>query len=168
MKLIRLTALAGACLLAAAPTASGAKTPPPPKTPKELWATVNVCDSPAYPKMMGVRASMPGDGQRSRMYMRFSAQYYEPPKQAWSAVKGYPVSAWMLVGSGIYRSRQGGYTFAFDTPNGRTFTLRGLVDFKWVKRGRTIRTAQVTTTTGHPNTAGADPPESSAAICEIK
>jgi hypothetical protein len=139
------------------------------KAPKDLWATVNVCDTSLHDNMMGVRASMPGDGDHTRMYMRFIAQYYDRSKQLWSEVQGSGVSKWIFVGSGIYARRQGGYTFAFDAPtNGKTFVLRGAVDYKWTKGRRIVRTAHVLTKAGHQGTKGADPAQYSAAICEIK
>jgi hypothetical protein len=138
------------------------------KTNKDLWATVNVCDTATHANMMGVRASMPGDGDHTRMYMRFVAQYYDRSKQLWSEVKGSGVSNWIFVGSGIYARRQGGYTFAFDAPSGgKTFVLRGAVDFKWTKGRRIVRTAHQLTKGGHPNTRGADPAGYSAALCDI-
>jgi hypothetical protein len=162
MRVTGLTALVGACCLALAPAAAAAK------RPKDLWATVNVCDTADHPNMMGVRASMPGDAQHTKMYMRFAAQYYDKTKQAWFDVKGYPVSNWIAVGSGQFARRQGGYTFAFDAPkDGKNFVLRGAVDFKWVKGKRIIRTALATTKGGHVGTAGADPKTFSAGLCEI-
>ena len=137
-------------------------------TPKNLWATVNVCDTSLHDNMMGVRASMPGDGDRTKMYMRFIAQYYDRSKQLWSEVTGSGISSWIYVGSGRYAHRQGGYTFAFDPPkSGKTFELRGAVDFKWTKGRRIVRTAHVLTTNGHPGTKGADPKTYSAGLCEI-
>ncbi len=156
--------LALACGLAAAFPATGAAT----SKPKDLWATVNLCDTAIHPDMMGVRASMPGDADHTRMYMRFAAQYFDRTKQLWFDVKGNGLSKWIFVGSGLYARRQGGYTFAFDTPQvGKTFVLRGTVDFKWVKKRRIVRTAHVNTRSGHPGTRGADPAEFSAGLCEI-
>jgi hypothetical protein len=155
------TALA-CCCLAAAPFAGAAG------TPKDLWATVNVCDTATHPDMMGVRASMPGDAQHTKMYMRFVAQYYSPSRQLWLDVSRYGVSKWFLVGSGDYARRQGGYTFGFDSPkSGKTFVLRGAVDFKWTKGDRIVRTAHVNTKSGHPSTKGADPATYSASLCKI-
>ena len=156
------TAIALACCLAAALPAGAAPRPP------DLWATVNLCDTETHPDMMGVRASMPGDAEHTKMYMRFVAQYYDRSKQLWSDVKGSGVSKWIGVGSGQFARRQGGYTFAFDPPKtGKTFVLRGAVDFKWVKGRRIVRTAHVNTKGGHPNTKGADPATFSAGLCEI-
>jgi hypothetical protein len=156
------SAIAVASCLAVAMPAGAAK------RPKDLWATVNVCDTVKHPDMMGVRASMPGDAANTKMYMRFIAQYYDRTKQLWSEVSGSGMSKWILVGSGRYARRQGGYTFAFDAPaSGKTFTLRGAVDFKWTKGRRIVRTAHVNTIGGHPGTKGADPSNYSAALCEI-
>jgi hypothetical protein len=151
-----------ACCLAAALPADAAT------RPKNLWATVNVCDTETHADMMGVRASMPGDAQHTKMYMRFVAQYYDRPKQLWSDVKGSGVSKWILVGSGDFARREGGYTFAFDPPtDGKAFRLRGAVDFKWTKGRRIVRTAHVNTEGGHPGTNGSDPKAYSAGLCEI-
>jgi hypothetical protein len=164
MTRVFVSALVWACC-AVAPLPAGAIT----KRPKDLWATVNVCDTTLHDNMMGVRASMPGDGARTRMYMRFIAQYYDRSRQLWSEVKGSGVSKWIYVGSGIYARRQGGYTFAFDAPTGgKTFVLRGAVDYKWTKGRRIVRTAHVITKSGHPGTKGADPEDYSASLCEIR
>ena len=157
------TALVLACCAAAAVPALGAS------RPKDLWATVNVCDTSLHDNMMGVRASMPGDGDHTKMYMRFVAQYYDRSRQLWSPVKGSGISKWIYVGSGIYARRQAGYTFAFDPPaSGKTFVLRGAVDYKWTKGRRIVRTAHVITKSGHPGTKGADPTAYSASLCEIR
>jgi hypothetical protein len=162
MRFIRLTALAAACFVAVTADAGAAK------APKGLWATVNICDTAAYPDKMGVRASMPGDGARTTMYMRFSAQYYERSKQAWLDVKGTGgISKWIKAGSGRYARRQAGYTFGFEPTNGKTFTLRGVVSFEWRKGKRVVRSARINTTGGHPDTATADPVSYSSALCEI-
>ena len=140
----------------------------PSSATKYLWATVNFCDSTGHPDMMGVHASMPGDGGRTKMYMRFVAQYYDRKNQLLSEVTGSGVSKWRYVGPGRYRSAQSGYTFAFDPPAaGKTFTLRGAVDFKWTNGRRVVRTAHLVTKGGHPGTKDADPKSFSASICEI-
>jgi hypothetical protein len=152
------TAVVLACCAAAAVPASAAK------QPKDLWATVNICDTAAHPDMMGVRASMPGDGDRTRMYMRFTAQYYDGSHQRWLEAG---VSKWIYVGSGMYRWRQAGYTFAFDPKGAAQSVLRGAVDYKWTKGRRIVRTVHVITKGGHPGTTGADPSTYSRDLCTI-
>jgi hypothetical protein len=163
MRFICLTLAVAACFLAATSPAGAAQKPP-----KDLWATVNICDTAAHPDRMGVRASMPGDGARTTMYMRFAAQYYERSKQAWLDVKGAGgLSKWIKVGSGRFARRQAGYTFGFEPTKGKKFTLRGVVLFEW-RRGKTVvRSARVNTKGGHPNTTTADPQSYSASLCDI-
>ena len=51
-----------------------------------LWATVNICDTERYPNMLGVRASMPGNGTRQTMWMRFRATYFDRATETWRDV----------------------------------------------------------------------------------
>jgi hypothetical protein len=137
--------------------------------PKHLWATVNSCDTERHPNMMGVRASMPGDAQRTKMYMRFVAQYFSRSKQLWYEVKGNGRSRWIYVGSGIYEKRQGGYTFGFKPPaKGRTYVLRGVVEMQWRKKDRVVRSAKVNTKGGFGKTVDSDPEGFSKGLCEIR
>ena len=147
-------------------TAQGAPRPP------TLWATVNICDTLRHPDQMGVRASMPGNGKRQRMWMRFHAQFFDSSTNTWSDVKTGGVSPWILAGSALFRTRQAGYTFTFKAPAaGSSFTLRGAVDFQWrgKRHGHTIvvRRAQANTKGGVKSTDGADPPGYSSGLCTI-
>lgn len=154
---------AGAVLLALAPAAPAAP------RPAGLWATVNACDTELKPNMMGVRASMPGDGTRGRMYMRFAAQYFNRQRQMWMDVRGNGLSKWIYAGSAIYKRRQAGYTFGFSQPAaGRSFVLRGVVEMEWRRKKRVVRRARVNTKGGFGNTADADPPGYSRGLCEIR
>jgi hypothetical protein len=104
----------------------------------ELWATVNICDTAKAPDSMGVRASMPGNGTRQRMFMRFSAEYWSRSRQAWTPVAGTGVSPWVFAGSAEYERRQAGWTFHFSPPPaGVTFTMRANVEFEW-RRGHEL------------------------------
>ena len=145
--------------------------------PKDLWATVNICDTVAHPNQMGIRASMPGDGTRERMWMRFHAQFYNPKTKKWFDVKGNGVSGWQLAGSARQKVQQAGYTFSFAQPSaGMAFVLRGVVDFQWRIKRRTktghrrtviVRTLHANTKGEHPSD-GADPQGYSSGTCEIR
>jgi hypothetical protein len=158
MRPVLLSALAALCLLAPAAQA---------RTTKDLWATVNVCDTGKSPNQMGVRARMPGDGTRRRMYMRFTAQYRKGKK--WTAVSGRGRSGWLHAGSALFRNQELGFTFRFDPPKpGSGYVIRGLVQFEWrAKRsGTVVRHSHRYTSGGHP-TKPAEPAGYSAATCEI-
>jgi hypothetical protein len=147
------------CALALAAPASAARS-------RDLWATVNVCDTQASPNDMGVRARMPGDGRRHVMYMRFSAQFQSG--KTWKPVSGKGTSRWLYAGSSLFKTQELGYTFSFDAPRtGSSYVMRGLVQFQWrAKSGRVLQRTHLYTEPGHP-TKGADPKLYSAAQCKI-
>ena len=148
-----------ACSLAVAPAGDARS--------KNLWATVNVCDTAGSPNSMGVRARMPGDGRRHRMYMRFRAQF-KNSKGKWVPVSGKGASKWLYAGSALFRTQELGYTFSFDAPKpGSSFVMRGQVQFQWrTKSGTVVRRTHLYTEAGH-RTRGADPKNFSAAHCTI-
>jgi hypothetical protein len=148
-----------------------------------LWATVNTCLSHGTPAKMGVRASMPGNGRRQRMYVRFRAQYWNYGRRGWTAVSGSGISPWIYAGSARYRSRQAGWTFSFRRPSpGVVHTMRALVDYQWrarkrrrsrgARRSRRVRWVVVkrrgtVTRAGLRGVDGGDPPGTSRASCLI-
>jgi hypothetical protein len=148
-----------------------AKTAPPIDvlSSPELWATVDVCNAPDQPDTVGIRGSMPGDGDpKDDMYIRFQVQYLQIATHAWTNLSQGGESTWMNLGpsSGV---RQAGQTFQFGPPPAETasFTLRGMVDFQWRRGRKVIQSATEITTAGHKSLAGADPAGFSAASCQI-
>jgi hypothetical protein len=136
-------------------------------TTKNLWATVNICDSEKHPDDIGVAARMPGDGSDRRMYMRFLVQYREDKQ--WKYVKSGGDSNWIAVGSARYAWVEQGYTFTFDPPAaGTSFIMRGLVKYEWRNRKtkKVERRTHRTTVSGH-ETKKADPKGYSAARCTL-
>lgn len=158
-RVFAILAVLACCVLAVGPASADKR-----KTPRGLWATINICDTPNNDNMIGIRASIPGDGQHSRMYMRFSDQYYSPSKQQWVTIQR---TRWYFVGSGIYARRESGRTFQVQLSPGQSYTIRGLVDYRWTLHGHTIRRWQLVTRRGHHHTLDADPPGYSASICRV-
>jgi hypothetical protein len=144
---------------------------------RDLWATVNICDTFESPDAMGLRASMPGNGTDQRMYMRFSAQWYSGTRGAWLDIAGGR-SPWIYAGSARYQARQAGYSFDFQTPAyGHAYILRGTVQYQWrsVRRTKGARRAayriarerSVLTSTGVRGVRGGDPKGTSKAMCAV-
>lgn len=144
---------------------------------RDLWATVNTCDTFASPDAMGVRASMPGNGTSQRMYMRFSAQWYSGGAGKWLDVANGR-SPWVYAGSARYRARQAGWSFDFVTPAyGHAYVLRGTVQYQWrsVRRTKGARRSGFRvalkrsrlTTTGVRGVRGGDPKGTSKAMCAV-
>jgi hypothetical protein len=144
---------------------------------RHLWATINICDTETNPNVLGVRASMPGNGRPQRMYMRFSAQWWSGSQQQWLDVPN-GTSPWIYAGSARYAARQAGWTFDFQTPPmGRAYILRGSVEFHWraLEQGKGARRASwklarrstMLTRSDVQGVDGGDPPGTSKAMCMV-
>ena len=134
-------------------------------TSRELWATIDVCNPIDQPYYVGIRGSMPGDGQgHDRMYMSFRLQYLDGASGHWVNLVAAS-SSYAAVGAGK-AARQGGRSFQL-VAGKSAFTLRGVVDFQWRRGSTVLQSAARTTTAGHHSLAGADPAGFSAATCPI-
>jgi len=154
---LTLVALLAAVAPAAAAAVDGA-------SDRDLWATVNVCNTATHPREIGIRGSMPALGRRAGMYMRFRAQYRDPVTGRWRYVRGAD-SGWRRAGTERTRTLESGWSFELDR-KGQTI-LRGVVRYEWRRAGRVLRSARRATEGGHRSTAGADPEDFSAATCRI-
>ena len=136
---------------------------------KDLWATVNICDTERNPNVLGVRASMPGNGTEQTMWMRFRASYYDRAIENWRDVGGNSLSPWIKVGDARYRSRQGGRKFRIEPPAPTTsYVVRGVVEYQWRRGKKVVRRERQKTKSGHRTGRHGDPRGYSAGICEIK
>jgi len=153
------------CLIALAfPSAAGAA-----KRTRHMWATVNVCDTPKSPDTIGIRARMPGNGTKQRMWMRFRTQFYSDRDYAWKYVDG-GTSKWLELGSALFLYKETGFSFEIEpAPRaGQSYLLRGVVEYQWkTKGGRVKRRARKFTAGGH-KTRGAEPAGFSAARCRVE
>jgi hypothetical protein len=159
--------LAAVAAVALVPGPAGARKP----KRNSLWATVNVCDTLRKPDQMGLRARIPGNGTKQRMYIRFTAQYRSDGR--WKRVKGAR-SKWDYAGSARWNWKESGIFFKFDRPKpGTSYLMRGYAEFQWRakrkhRRGwRVVRRTHRLTRGGHPGTLDADPKGFSAAHCRI-
>ena len=127
---------------------------PAPAAERELWATVNLCDTPSHPNEIGIRASLPA----RTVQVRFRVQYRGSVNGRWRWVRGAN-SGWQKE-----RAREMGWSFEVASAGERV--LRGVVNYRWTRRGRLVRRKRLTEV-GHRSTAGADPANFSAATCRI-
>jgi hypothetical protein len=132
----------------------------------ELWATVDLCNTPNHPHTIGIRGSMPTDGHpRDTMYMRFLVQSLDATTHQWADLGKSADSGFVLLGTAA-STRQAGRTFEFK-PTTTAYTLRGLVEFQWRRTGRLVHLASHPTAAGHTSLAGAEPKGFSAATCTL-
>src|SRR5439155_1705810 len=136
-------------LAALAAGAAGAQA----KTPRNQWATVNVCDTESHPDALGIRARMPGTGKRQKMWMQFLAEYLK--NGTWTRATDGGQSPWRYVGSALFKYEESGWTFDFDQLlPGEGYTLRGVVRFAWRKHGKVLRHTHVITSANHSTDTG--------------
>ncbi len=163
--MLRAAPLLAALLLSLPAPASAAR---PVERSPDLWATVNVCDSPSQPNTIGVRGSMPGLGRRSQLWMRVQVHYLAAADGKWHNVQGKGDSGYMKLGVARKRVIEGGFTVHIPPPaDGGVHTLRAAVTFVWKRKGRTVKRVRELTEAGHRSSKGADPPGFSAAVCRI-
>ncbi len=133
----------------------------------QLWATIDVCNPPDQPDTVGIRGSMPGDGQSGHMmYMRFRLQYRAANKQ-WVDLTTEAGSGFVAVGR-AKSTRQAGRSFQLvPVPGKPAFLLRGVVSFEWRRGGTILDSVSRPTSAGRQSLAGADPAGFSSATCSI-
>ncbi len=138
-----------------------------PRTPyhsRELWATINICNAKDKPNVVGIRGSMPGDGEpKDAMYMGFRLQYLDATTGKWLE-DGKSANSGMLKVGSASATRQYGFSFTL-TNSSRLYQLRGIVSFQWLRGKRVVYSTQRATSAGHKNVTGADPPSYSNATC---
>jgi hypothetical protein len=132
--------------LALAPAGALAKT----AAHADLWATVNLCDTPSKPGAVGVRVSIPREQGAPQQWARIRLQWFDGAARAWRVVHSSGGDAgWARIGIGT-RLVQGGTTFTFPLPKaGARIVLRGLVDVEWRDGTEVVDRAHMTTTAGH-------------------
>jgi len=152
--------------MAAGTAIAGAAGTRPDPASKLLWATIDVCDSPAHPDTVGIRGSMPGNGDpHAVLYMSFRLEY-RTTAGSWKAIGAPGLLPFVRVGSGAATARQAGED-ATIAPSATATVLRAVVVFQWRRHGVILATYARSTTAGHTAAAGADPPGYSAATCRI-
>ncbi len=177
MNTIRLTSatlLALACALLGPPLATSATrakssssvNEPALRRSEQLWATIDICNPADQPDTVGIRGSMPGDGQaRDTMYMHFRLQYMNTTSKRWVDLASGAQSGFVGLGS-AKAARQTGWSFRLASGQ-PAFQLRGVVTFEWRHGASIVYSLSRPTTTGHHSLAGADPASFSAATCSL-
>src|ERR1700677_4765650 len=164
--LMALVALALLPAIASAGSSSGTSKSALLKSP-QLWATIDVCSPTDQPDIVGIRGSMPGNGQADdTMYMRFRLQYLEPTSKVWVDLTG-SASNFAAVGNAKAARQAGQSLTVVPVPGKPAFMLRGVVSFQWRKGSQIEESVSRPTTAGHQSLAGADPAGFSAAGCSI-
>jgi len=126
-----------------------------------LWATVDICNTPRHPDVIGIRGQMPSLGFTATLYMSFQVDYYSIKAHRFEPDPG--VQKRIFVARGAHGSHQGGVTFRIQPPA----ILSGTVTFEYQRAGRVLGRAVRATTHGQHHVEFADPPGYSTATCRF-
>jgi hypothetical protein len=133
------------------------------KRSRDLWATVNICNTKRHPNVIGVRGQMPGLGFPATLEVDIQVDYWSPASKGFKPAPGAKRS--IPLGrkqTGLY---QGGWQFQFGPHAG---SLRGLVTFKWKLGSKQLGRATRTTSAGHRDAEFGDPARYSSGNCVIR
>jgi hypothetical protein len=129
----------------------------------DLWATVNICNSPRYRNVIGVRGQMPGLGFTSRMTMVFRIDYWSSSSHSFKVTPHTETRVDVARASG--GSHQTGIRFTFRPAAG---LLRGEVTFQWRVGRRLVGQVTRTTSPGHARADFGDPKGFTASQCMLR
>ena len=74
---------------------------------RNVWATVNVCDTASAPNTIGIRASMPGSRTGAEVrWMRFVVEYHSEADDRWRRLAAGGDSGYLRVGRGRRPTRR--------------------------------------------------------------
>ena len=127
---------------------------------RDLWTTINICNTKDHPLTLGIRGQMPALGFQSSLEMDVQALY-------WSAGRFIPVprtQQLMDLGAHTTGLYQKGVSFSFAPAAGR---LSGTITFIWRRAGKVLAKATRAATGGHPSADDGDPKHYSSAQCAI-
>jgi hypothetical protein len=127
---------------------------------RDLWATVNICNTKRHPDVIGIRAQMPALGFLERLHMDLGIEYlanhaFKPVPKTTKSISIAPVR------SGLH---QGGITFSFPAHTGY---LRGSATFEWSRGSKLLGRVIAKTSPGHRTADFGDPPGFSSWNCMI-
>jgi hypothetical protein len=129
---------------------------------KQLWSTVNVCNTKHHPNTIGIRGQMPSLSFPSSLYMQVQVTYRNYAAKKFEPDPG--VDQLVALGDPANELVQGGALFKFKPPA----VLAGTITFEWKRHGKVIGSTRRATGGGHKNAKYGDPPGYSSSDCSIK
>ncbi|MDQ6607011.1 MAG: hypothetical protein M3Z06_10765 [Actinomycetota bacterium] len=129
---------------------------------KNLWATVNICDTRHHPNMIGIRGQMPALGFPASLTMIIKLDYYSLKTAGFRPVPHVRMRD--SLGTASTGFHQAGGIFPFKPP---VAPLSGTITFQWRIGKRLLGQATRLTGHGYKGVDNGDPPGTSHAVCRI-
>jgi hypothetical protein len=128
---------------------------------KDLWSTVNICNTKKHPDTLGIRGQMPSLTFPSSLYMDVQVDYYNYSTKQFERDPG--VTQTLSLGDPSNEIVQGGTTFKFKPPA----IVSGTITFQWKLHGKLIGSKRRATGGGHKAAKYGDPRGYSSNDCYI-
>ncbi|MGI8632543.1 MAG: hypothetical protein ACR2NA_08370 [Solirubrobacterales bacterium] len=134
---------------------------------KSSWATINVCDTPANLRTIGIRGYLPRLRSRpsgERLFVSAELQFLDQAADRW---KTLPESRTSRLR--VSKGRLGGkrdVRFRLPRPDSGVYRSRGRITFEWTVNGRSVK-KETRTTRRVPGAGGGDPAGFTAATCDV-
>lgn len=128
---------------------------------RNLWATINICNTKRYRDVIGIRGQMPALGFETNLSMEIQVDYWNIAQKKFVPDPGVKLP--VALGRATNGLHQGGVSFRFHPPA----DLSGQISFTWKLAGKVIGHAHRTTQGGLKHVAFGDPPGHSATTCRI-
>jgi hypothetical protein len=129
---------------------------------RNLWATVNICNTKNHPNVVGIRGQMPALGFNSLLSMQVELRYWSDAAKRYKALPSTRQT--IALGTEKAGLHQSGLSFRFSPHAG---TLAGTIRFEWRLNRRSIGHAVRHTSPDHPDADQGDPVHFSAGKCDI-
>jgi len=137
---------------------------------RNVWATVNICNTRRHPYVLGFRVQMPGLGFGADLYADVRVEYWSASTKHFQSVPSGSGSLGALVslGRATTGTHQSGVTFRIKRPpSGVRYLFRGVATFKWKLGGRVLGSTTRKTGRGYQHVDYGDPAGYSAGTCAI-
>jgi hypothetical protein len=129
---------------------------------KDLWATVNICNTRRYPNSVGVRGQMPTLGFPAWLSMDVQLSYYNKQKKRF--MPDPHVERLVRLGRWSSGLQQDGAIFSFGPHAGR---FDATIEFFWRRAGKLLGETTRSTTGGHRSADFGSPAHHTASECRI-
>jgi hypothetical protein len=137
---------------------------------RNVWATVNICNTRRHPDVVGFRVQMPGLGFAANLYADVQVEYWSAATRHFRPVPNGSGSLGSVVrlGRATTGTHQSGVTFVIKRPpSGVHFAFRGVATFRWKRGNKVLGSTTRNTGHGYPHVDFGDPAGYSAGTCTI-
>ncbi len=128
---------------------------------RNLWATVNICNTKRHPHVIGIRGQMPALGFKATLMMDIQVDYWNTEHRTFEPDPA--AKKQVLLGRATSGLHQDGVSFRFDPPA----VLSGRITFTWKLAGKVIGHASRRTANGPKHVDFGDPPGHNTSTCRI-